>query len=154
MSLSFGDNADKICVLRISNVLAADGGFLSKLSAPIRWFAGAIPGNGKQMQSWIHIDDLCAMLEFAMEQKLEGIYNAAAPEHNTMQDMTFQIAKHLNRPIILPNIPFFALRLVFGNERAALLQSSLRVSPSKIQQLGFSFQYPDLKSALTNLLPE
>lgn len=144
--------AEHVCVLRISNVLAREGGFLKKLSTPVLYYAGAVPGSGKQMQSWIHIDDLCRMLVFVLENQLDGTYNAASPEHNSMHDMTRRIALKLRRRILLPNIPGFALRLVFGKERSILLQSSFSISPKKIRDAGFHFEYDTLNKALDNLL--
>lgn len=138
--------------MRIGIVLSAKGGALPKLTQPIRWGAGAALGSGSQYMSWIHIDDLCRMFMFAMEHTtMEGAYNAVGPQPVTNTYMTQIAAKVLNRPLMLPNVPSFALNLMFG-EISDLVLGGNKVSSQKIEKAGFQFQYTDLKQALENLL--
>lgn len=140
------------CILRLGIVFSDKGGFLSKLSKPIRLFMGAIPGSGKQYVSWIHIDDLSNMFVHAIENQLTGTYNAVAPQPNTLENISKQIAKRLNRPSILPHIPVFVLKLLFGSERHELLLSDQQVKADKIQSTGFTFSYQTSEQAIKQLL--
>ena len=132
-------------IFRISMVLAAHGGSLQLMKLPISLGIGSPIGTGKQTNPWIHLDDLCRLLLFAVEQKLQGTYNALG-NYDTNTEMTQLLAKWLRRPLLLPKIPAFVLRLLLG-ERAILVLSDLRASNEKIRQTGFSFQYATLDGA-------
>lgn len=134
--------------LRIGVVLSNKGGALKKMSQPIKYFAGAAIGSGEQYISWIHIDDLCNMFIKAIEDKnISGAYNAVAPFPVTNAQMTKAIAKKMHKPLLLPNIPKFVLKIIFGEMNGILVGGS-KVSSSKIQQQGFQFQYSKLEEAL------
>jgi uncharacterized protein (TIGR01777 family) len=130
----------KTTALRIGIVLDAHEGALPKIIGPIKHYFGAALGSGDQWQSWIHIDDLVHLFMFVLESKLEGVYNAVAPNPVQQIELTKLIAKILQRPLILPNVPEFALRLMLGEMRAIALESQ-RVCASKIQDAGFKFNY-------------
>jgi uncharacterized protein (TIGR01777 family) len=132
-------------IFRISMVLAGHGGSLQLMKLPISLGIGSPIGTGEQTNPWIHLDDLCRLLLFAVEQKLQGTFNAVG-NCDTNAVMTKLLAKWLRRPLLLPNIPAFMLRLLLG-ERAVLVLSDLRASHQKIKQAGFSFQYATLDSA-------
>ncbi len=132
-------------IFRISMVLAGHGGSLQLMKLPISLGIGSPIGTGEQINPWIHLDDLCRLLLFAVEQKLQGTFNAVG-NCDTNAVMTKLLAKWLRRPLLLPNIPAFMLRLLLG-ERAVLVLSDLRASHQKIKQAGFSFQYATLDSA-------
>lgn len=151
-ALSFEKEAHKTSIIRIGIVLAGEGGFLKKVTAPMHFFAGAVPGSGEQIVSWIHIDDLCDLFIHVFENGLSGIFNATAPKPATLSYISKQAASILKRPIWLPNIPEFMLKLIFGKERSDLLMCSQNISSSKIVASGFNFQYQDSKSALVDLL--
>lgn len=138
--------------LRIGIVMAENGGALESLAQPIRLGVGAPIGKGSQFVSWIHIDDLCRMFSYALEHAINGIYNAVAPTPETNATVTKLIAKQLHRPLWLPNIPSFAMKLIVGSEQAQILLGGNRVSSEKIQKEGFNFTYTSLESALKNLL--
>ncbi|WP_299099470.1 TIGR01777 family oxidoreductase [uncultured Winogradskyella sp.] len=141
----------KVAKIRIGLVLAKDGGALPEIVKPIKFGAGAAFGSGKQWQSWIHVKDLASLFVFAVQQNLEGIYNGVAPNAVTNKELTKLAAKVLHRPLILPNIPKFAMKLVLG-EMHILLFESQRVSSQKVENEGFNFQYVNLKPALEDLL--
>ena len=141
----------KVVKIRIGLVLAKDGGALVELSKPIRYGAGAAFGNGKQWQSWIHITDLARMFIYALQQQLEGVYNGAAPNAVTNTELTKTAARILQKPLLLPNIPKFAMKLVLGDMHIILFESQ-RVSSQKIEEQGFNFSYPNLRPALEDLL--
>ena len=104
-------------------------------------------GSGKQWQSWIHITDLARLFLHVLEEELTGVYNAVAPNPETNQTLSKQIAKTLNMPFFLPNVPRFVLKLVLG-EMHILLFESQRVSSKKVEDTGFDFKYYNLKNAL------
>mgnify|MGYP006132791795 FL=1 len=141
----------KTTALRIGIVLDANEGALPKIMGPIKQYFGAALGAGDQWQSWIHIDDLVRIFMFALESNLEGVYNAVAPNPVQQIELTKLIAKVLQRPLVLPNVPEFALRLMLGEMRAIALESQ-RVCAAKIQDAGFKFDYLELEPALENLI--
>lgn len=132
----------KGCMLRIAMVLTPQGGSLQLMKQPILLGLGAAIGSGTQVTPWIHIADLCELIAFATEQRIEGTYNALG-NCNSNHEMTKLLAKSLKRPLFLPNIPAFVLRLLLG-ERSTLVLSDLRASNEKIRQTGFSFSYSSL----------
>ena len=138
-------------ILRIGLVLAREGGALPALTRPIRLGVGAALGNGHQWQSWIHLRDLVSMFRFALENRLEGTYNAVAPNPVTNRKLTAEAASVLNRPLWMPPVPSRALKLLLG-ERSHLLLDSQRVSCEKVQMEGFAFEFPNLRPALEDLL--
>ncbi len=145
-----GELGKKVAKLRIGVVLDTAGGALVKMLEPIKLWLGAPLGTGKQYVSWIHPTDLCRMFEYAISHNLEGAYNAVAPKPVTNAELTQALAKMLDKPLFLPNIPEFALRLALG-EMADIALLGKKVSCQKIQSAGFKFQYAELQSALDNL---
>lgn len=140
-----------VAKIRIGLVLAKSGGALPEIVKPIRYGAGAAFGSGKQWQSWIHVKDLASLFVFALQHRLEGVYNGVAPNAVTNKELTKMAAKVLERPLILPNIPKIAMKLVLG-EMHILLFESQRVSSEKIEGEGFNFKYSNLRPALEDLL--
>jgi uncharacterized protein (TIGR01777 family) len=141
----------KTTIIRTGIVFSDKGGFLKQLATPVKLFAGAVPGSGKQVISWIHIDDWSGMAIHIIEKKLSGIFNASASAPETLQTITRQIAKAVHRPLFLPNIPVFALKLMFG-KRHELLLTSQDLSNDKIKGTGFHFKYETSEQAIQNLL--
>jgi uncharacterized protein len=141
----------RVAKLRIGIVLSEKGGALAEMMKPIRLGVGAPLGTGKQYLSWIHIDDLCAMFIKAVEdEQINGAYNAVC-DWVTNKELTKAIAKFLNRPILLPPIPGFIMRMVVG-EMAMIVVNGSKISSDKIRRTGFIFQYPGLSEALIELL--
>jgi len=141
----------KVAKIRIGLVLAAKGGALPEITKPMKFGAGAAFGSGKQWQSWIHVHDLAALFVFAIQNKLEGVYNGVAPNAVSNQELTKVAASVLHKPLLLPNIPKFAMKLIMG-EMHILLFESQRVSSQKIEAKGFDFKYANLRPALEDLL--
>lgn len=141
----------RVSKLRIGLVLSANGGALPEIIRPVKFGLGAAFGSGEQWQSWIHIEDLASAFLFVMDQELEGVFNAVAPNPVTNKELTKMSARILKRPIVLPNIPRFAMQLILG-EMSMLLFESQRVSSAKLEGEGFLFKYANLKPALNNLL--
>ncbi|WP_412561373.1 TIGR01777 family oxidoreductase [Winogradskyella sp. MIT101101] len=141
----------KVAKVRIGLVLAENDGALPKMAKPINYGVGSPFGSGKQWQSWIHVEDLARLFIYALQYQLIGLYNGVAPNPVTNNDLTKVIANVLNRPLILPNIPKFAMNLALG-EMHILLFESQRVSSQKIENKGFYFKYANLRPALEDLL--
>ena len=142
----------RLVVLRIGVVLSKDGGAVQKLVQPIKWFAGAPIGSGRQIMSWIHIDDLCRLfIKASTDEAMKGVYNAVAPNPVDNATMTRQMAKILNRPLLLPPVPAFALRFALGEMSEMVLGGSW-VSSAKAERAGFQFSYPEVSGALQDVL--
>jgi uncharacterized protein len=142
----------RLVKLRIGIVLSGKGGALVELARPVRWGAGAALGTGKQWMSWVHIDDLCQMFIYALqEESLRGAYNAVAPQPLTNRDFTREVAKALGRPLLLPAVPAFAMRLLLG-EMAQIVLGGNKISSSKIEKAGYKFQFTSAAKSLRDLL--
>jgi uncharacterized protein len=142
----------RLVKLRIGIVLSDKGGALVEMAKPIRWGIGAALGNGKQFLSWIHLDDLCEMFIKAVEDEtMRGAYNAVSGEWITNKALTQLIAKVLKRPLLLPNVPGFIMRIIIG-EMAVIVVNGSKVSGDKIMKTGFLFRYSNLEQALENSL--
>ncbi|MDO1449086.1 TIGR01777 family oxidoreductase [Rhodocytophaga aerolata] len=139
---------------RIGIVLSPQGGALAKLLQTIKVGAGAAIGSGKQYFSWVHIEDVCrAFMKAMTDDTMEGIYNLTAPNPVTNEQLTKQTADVLEKPLLLPNVPGFALKLGMGEMANAVLGGS-NVSSQRLQATGYHFLFPELKPALEDLLIE
>lgn len=149
----FSQIGTRVVKLRIGLVLSDQGGALVKLVEPVKWGAGAALGSGKQYMSWIHINDLANMFITSLEDdSYKGAYNAVASKPVTNLEMTKVIAKVLNRPLFLPNVPTFVLKIMIG-EMAGLVVKGLNISNQKIKGQGFTFEHDDdLEKTLIHLL--
>jgi uncharacterized protein (TIGR01777 family) len=130
--------------------LSDKGGALPEMVKPIKLGFGSAMGSGKQIQSWIHINDLVALYNFVLEKQLEGVYNAVTPNPISNEVLTKTIAKTLKKSLWLPNTPEFVMKLILG-EMSYLLFSSKNLSANKILDLGFQFQFPDIEKAIADL---
>ncbi|APS39016.1 TIGR01777 family oxidoreductase [Salegentibacter sp. T436] len=148
---NFKDLGIEVAKIRIGLVLAKNGGMLQKLKEPVNFNVGSPLGNGKQWQSWIHIDDISGIFMFALEKELTGVYNAVAPNPVTNKELVNEVASQIGKPVWLPNVPKVALKLVLG-EMSRLVLSSQLVSSDKIEQEGYNFKYVNLSKALEDLI--
>ena len=135
-----------VTILRTGIVLSKTGGALEKMKTPII----SPLGSGNQYLPWIHIDDLAEMYIYTIENNIEGVFNAVAPEHHTSKTFSKALAKNINRPFIGVNVPSFALKLMFGDMSQILLKGS-RLSSKKIEKNGYPFRFKTLNKALSNL---
>jgi uncharacterized protein (TIGR01777 family) len=141
----------KVCKLRTGIVLSTKGGALVEMLKTIKLGLGSSFGSGKQIQSWIHVHDIAAMYYFAIQNELEGVYNAVSPNPVTNEELTFTIAKVLKKPLFMPNIPKFIMKLVLG-EMHELLFENRNLSAKKIIDQGFVFKYKTIDEGLKNIL--
>lgn len=139
--------------LRVGVVLTMAGGALPKLAQPIRLGVGAPIGSGQQYISWIHIDDLCRMYCQALtDESWQGVYNAVAPTPVTNETLTKAIAKVLHRPTIVPTIPAFVIKMMFGELAITVIGGNYVLNKRIADETSFQYQYGDLNTALENLL--
>ncbi len=139
--------------MRIGVVLMADGGALPKLVKPIQLGAGAPIGSGQQYISWIHLDDLCRLFIQALsDESWKGVYNAVAPNPATNETLTRAIADVLHRPLLLPNIPNFAIKLLYGEMAIVVTGGNYVLNKRIADETTFKYQYADLTNALADLL--
>ncbi len=133
-------------------VVLGKGGMLDKLLPTAKKGLGAIIGNGQQMMSWVHIDDLCQAMVFILEQKCINI-NINITSGNACSQRVFikALAKTLNKPCYLV-LPQWLVRLMFGQMGKELLLTSHNISPKYLQEKGFMFEYPYIETALMDLL--
>jgi uncharacterized protein (TIGR01777 family) len=142
----------RVVIFRIGIVLAKDGGVLPIQALPVKFFVGSPLGTGEQFLSWIHIDDLCNMFSFAIDNKsVHGTYNAVAPGPVTNKEFIRQLGKAVHRPIWPVKVPAFILKIILG-EKASIVLESQRVSSEKIRMAGFNFLHIDLQKNLNELL--
>lgn len=142
----------RLVILRTGIVLSNSGGALAEFKKPIRLGVAGIISNGKQVVSWIHIDDLCRLYINAIEnEKLTGCYNAVAPEPVTSKTLTITLAKKMNGKLFIPvKVPSFVLKIMLGDRSIEVLKST-SVSCAKIKQTGFTFLFPTIDTALQQL---
>ena len=141
---------DRLVKLRIGIVLTPEGGALAKMTMPIRLGIGSPLGSGNQWMSWIDLDDLCRMFVFAIENPLSGTYNAVSPQPVTNREMTKALALQLNRPLLMPNVPAFVLKMTLGEMSSMVLEGN-KVSSVAIQEEGFKFEFDTLDKSLGHL---
>jgi uncharacterized protein (TIGR01777 family) len=138
-------------ILRTGLVLDSHGGILKKMLLPFKCALGSRLGDGRQWMSWIHCEDyLNAVLTLLDDTSAAGPYNLTAPQPVTNADFTRSLGRAVHRPALFV-APAWLLRLAMG-QRADLLLGGQRVLPERLLARGFHFRYPDLNSALANLV--
>jgi uncharacterized protein len=142
----------RLAIFRTGIVLSNEGGALAEFKKPLQFGVAGILGSGKQMISWIHVDDLCRMFIAAMEnEQIAGIYNAVAPLPVSNKTLTLLLAKKIRGRLFIPlHVPTFMLKLLLGGRSIEILKSTT-VSCEKIKNTGFVFLYPDIEAALSFL---
>ncbi len=143
--------AIKVCKVRTGIVYDKDGGALAEILKPIKLGFGSSFGSGKQIQSWIHIYDVVHLYYFLLKNNSEGVYNAVAPETVSDQKLTKTIARILKKPLFMPNMPRFIMKLILG-DMSELLFTNKNISSKKAINEGFKFKFPDIDSALEDIL--
>jgi uncharacterized protein (TIGR01777 family) len=144
------DRGIRVVHLRTGVVLASQGGALAKMLTPFRLGVAGIIGSGQQYMSWISLDDLVAVISFALSKEtLRGPVNAVAPNSVTNHEFTKTLGRVLRRPTVFP-MPAFAARLAFGEMADGLLLASARVEPQRLMDADFRFRFPELEAALVH----
>jgi uncharacterized protein (TIGR01777 family) len=137
--------------LRIGVVLGRGGGAMAKMLTPFRFGVGGPIGRGRQDMSWIHIDDVCGLIAFALETpEVRGPFNLTAPNPVSNKEFARALGRALGKPAFLPT-PGLALRLGLG-QVASMLTTGQRVLPTKALSLGYRFRFPHIDPALADLV--
>lgn len=137
---------------RFGVILSQAGGALAKMLTPFKLGMGGIVGNGQQYMSWITLDDIVGVLLYALTTRdLQGPVNVVSPQPVTNLEFTKALGSVLHRPTVMP-LPAFAARLAFGEMADALLLSSSRVLPTRLQEAGYTFRHPELTAGLRAVL--
>ncbi|MDY3400966.1 TIGR01777 family oxidoreductase [Riemerella anatipestifer] len=144
------DLGKRLCILRTGIVLGADGGAYPKMTQPLNFGIKPLLGNGKQMMSWVHIKDHCAIYHHLLENEVEGVFNSVAPNPVTQNEFLNQVQKSKKKYSLSVKVPKFLLRMMLG-ELSDMLTSSAKVSSQKIEQAGYKFRYPNIKDAVEDL---
>lgn len=139
----------RLVKFRTGPVLSGEGGAVKEFKKPLRFGIATILGNGKQVMSWIHIDDVVRLYIYAIEmERLNGVYNAVAPHPVSNKKLIIQLAKTMRGKFYIPVfVPSFILKMVFGELSIEVLKSAA-VSCKKIKGEGYHFLYPSLPAAL------
>jgi uncharacterized protein (TIGR01777 family) len=141
----------RLVLLRTGIVLGSDGGALAEMARPFKFGAGGHIGSGKQWLSWIHMDDEIRAIQFFLENKdTQGIYNLTAPGPVTMKVFAKELGRTMHRPSWM-HVPAFGIKLLMGQMGEEMLLGSQKVLPKRLEEEGFTFNFQDIRPALTNI---
>lgn len=139
-------------IIRTGIVLSTQGGALPKMLLPLKAFTSTYFGDGSQYYSWIHLDDICRIfMRGVTDDSFRGIYNGSAPEPATNKQLAQALIDATGKSAVLVPAPAFAMRLAFG-EMADTILNSTRTSANNLIAKGFIFEFPDLVTAIQDLL--
>ena len=145
------DLGKRLVIYRIGIVLSNEGGAYAEFKKPLKFGLASILGNGQQVVSWVHIDDLVQLFMKAIaDEGMQGVYNAVAPHPVSNKEMIMAIAEQRGKFFIPAQVPTFALKLALGEMSIEVLKSAT-VSSQKIQTAGYRFRYPTIADAVKNL---
>jgi uncharacterized protein len=133
----------RVVHLRFGMILSGEGGALARMLPLFRLGLGGKLGSGQQWLSWITLHDVVRLIEFCLNHEMFGPLNALSPNPVTNEEFTRALADALHRPAVLP-APAFALRIVFGEMADALLLTSVRAIPARIESTNFKFEHPTI----------
>jgi uncharacterized protein len=146
------DSGVHVTVMRFGIVLGRRGGALQQMIPAFKWWMGSPLGSGNQWFSWIHEQDLVDIfLHLIKQKKITGAVNCTAPNPVTNRELTQVLGEVLAKPTFMPAVPGFLMSLILGEFGSVLLKGQ-RVVPKRLLDSGFRFSFPDLRSALTDLL--
>ncbi len=141
----------RVCIIRTGLVIGANGGFLKRMLPAFRIGLGGVLGSGRQWMSWIHRQDLLAIITLLLnDENLQGVFNGTAPTPVTNSEFTRCLARLLHRPALLP-VPAPVLKIMLG-EMSELLLGGQRAVPRRLLEMSFPFRFATLESALRDVL--
>ncbi|KAM6948670.1 epimerase family protein SDR39U1-like [Aplochiton taeniatus] len=147
----------KQVVIRPGAVLGRDGGAIKQMMMPFWMGLGGTLGSGRQPFPWIHVSDLAGIIAHALESSPDPpspepqVFNGVAPTQNTNYEFTKELGRVLRRPTVFP-VPGFVMDALLGSERAVVLTQGQYVVPERTVSSGFKYKYPDLGSALKEIV--
>jgi uncharacterized protein (TIGR01777 family) len=141
-----------VVICRLGVVLGKEGGALKKMLTPYRYYMGSPLGTGRQYFSWIHLKDLVEIYAFLIKKGgVRGPVNCTAPEPVRNSDLARNLGRVLYKPVFMPPVPGFVIRLVMGEFADTILKGQ-RVLPKRLQEMGFKFEFPSIDRALEDIL--
>jgi len=144
----------RLVLPRIGIVIGRGGGVLAKMVPLFKAFVGGPVGDGKQYVAWIHVADVVSAIQWAMEKDdFDGAFNLCAPEAVTMNDFAHAVGEALHRPAAF-RVPATAVKLALGTGPAEVVLSGQRAVPARLIASSFAYLFPDLRSALADLVTE
>jgi uncharacterized protein (TIGR01777 family) len=142
----------RVVILRIGVVLSYFGGAVPKFMKLTKLGLSSPVGSGEQYISWVHLDDLIDLIKYCIEYpRIEGTFNAVAPNPVTNKEFTRTMAHIMDKPSFLPNVPGFVLKMMLG-EKASIILGGNKVSSKKIIDAGFNFKFDKVDDALYNII--
>jgi uncharacterized protein (TIGR01777 family) len=142
----------RLVLLRTGIVLARHGGALKKMIPPFLFFVGGPLASGRQVMSWIHLDDWLALVRWTIDTPTaEGVYNATSPAPVSNREFAAAIGRALGRPSWL-RVPGFVLRIIVGPFAPIGLTQGQRVLPRRVLEAGFTFRHPTIGDAMKSAL--
>jgi uncharacterized protein (TIGR01777 family) len=142
----------RVVYIRSGVVLGKGADFLRRILLPFRFFIGGHLGSGKQWISWIHLDDEIRAIKFLLEREdLNGVFNLSTPNSLTYKDFSKILGKLIKRPSWF-HVPGLVLKILLGEMGEGLVLSGQRAIPKRLSEAGFEFTYPELESALNEIL--
>lgn len=149
---NFVEVSDRMVILRFGLIFSPDGGILERMLLPTRLYMNTVLGTGKQIMSWIALEDVVRLIDFCLKKdEVKGIYNAVSPVPISNEKFTHILAEKLGKKIIFPRIPAYFVKMIFG-EMSILLLGGSAVSSEKITREGFVFKYPKIEDFFLFLL--
>jgi uncharacterized protein (TIGR01777 family) len=143
-----------VILMRFGIVLGRGGGALQQMITPFKWWMGSPLGSGNQWFSWVHEQDLVDIFLFLMKNaKISGAVNCTAPDPVTNRELTRTLGEVVGKPTFMPAVPGCVMKLILGEFGSVLLEGQ-RVVPKKLLTAGFSFSFPDIHTALKDLLTQ
>lgn len=137
-----------VTITRFGVVLKQGEGMLQKMAPAFKFGLGSVIGDGRQVISWVHYQDVVRAYEFLLNNpQLTGAFNVTSPNPVTQRIFAKMLAKTLKRPLLLKT-PAWLIRLLFGEMGEALLNQGQRVIPKRLPEHGFAFSYTTLQDAL------
>jgi len=134
---------NRVVILRFGVILDKQGGALKKMLPVFESGFGGKLGSGNQYFPWVVLDDVVEIMNFALTNKISGVFNTVSPDIITNQQFTKALSKALKRPAVFP-VPAFVLKLMFGQMAEEILLMSTKVSSEKLVKAGYKFKYPDI----------
>ena len=142
----------RLVIFRTGIVLSRQGGAYKEFEKPLHFGIASILGSGKQVISWIHIDDMVRLYIAALEDEgWKGTYNAVAPVPVTNKELVLSMARQKNKIFVPLPVPSIVLKTLLGEMSIEVLKSTT-VSSAKVEQRGFIFLYPTIDKAVAALL--
>lgn len=145
--------ADRQVIFRMSLVLDTNTPVLDRLSKIVKLGLGGRISTGRQWVSWIHVRDMLNAMHFVVDQEIAGVMNVTSPNPVPNEVLMSELRRHLNRPWSPPTpAPLVRLGAWLMGSDPEIALTGRRCVPAKLLEAGFDFEFPDLRTALDDLL--